>query len=89
MSVIQSPFFLGALVLFGMASLVRLVISRDPSLKRSYGDDRRDTRSRMPQLPFTDSDGVEVTADRRVLPDRRRHQLLAMQKEVRGNGVPG
>ena len=88
-SVVQSPVFLGTLLFLGLASLIRILLSRDPSLKRSYRGDRRRARGKMPETPFLDSDGVEVTADRRQLPDRRRHRLLAMQEKLRRDEIPG
>ena len=81
-SVIQSPVFLGILVLLGVTSLVRVIISRDPSLKRSYRGDRRNSKTKMPETPFTDSDGVEVTKDRRVLADRRSQSLPIFQDDA-------
>ncbi len=83
LNVIQSPIFLGTLLVLGAASLIRLIMNRDPSLRRSYRGDRRRHKGKMPATPFIDSDGIEVTQDRRQLPDRRRHQLLAMQEEMK------
>ncbi len=87
LSVVQSPIFLGMLIFLGMASLIRVLLSRDPSMKRSYGGDRRRANGKMPQTPFYDSDGVQVTENRRVQPDRRRTRLLAMQNEITQNNI--
>ena len=88
-SVVQSPIFIGTLVFLGMVSLIRILLSRDPSLKRHYGADRRLHKGNMPEIPFYDSDGIKVTEDRRVLPDRRRHRLLAMQEGMREDKITG
>lgn len=82
LSVVQSPVFIGILIFLGMASIIRVMVSRDPSLKRNHGGDRRCTKGKMPQIPFYDSDGVQVTENRRMQVDRRRTRLLATQQEM-------
>lgn len=88
LSVIQSPVFIGLLLFLGFASLIRVMVARDPGLKRNY-DDRRQSKNKKPEFPLIDSDGIEVTTERRVLVDRRRHRILAMEEELKGNGIPG
>lgn len=77
LGVVQSPVFLGIVIFLGMASLIRVLLARDPKLKRVYTDDRR-RGSKMPETPFHDSDGVLVTENRRSQADRRRAHLLAI-----------
>ncbi len=89
LGVVQSPVFLGLLLSLGMASLVMVLLSRDPSLKRAHSCDCRRQNVAVPEMPFQDSDGVLVTADRRVQPDRRRSRLLAMQHQMQRDNVPG
>ena len=89
LSVIQSPMFIGTVLFLGVASLVRILSNRDPSMKRAYSDDRRSANNIMPATPFCDSDGIEVIEDRRVLADRRQHGVYAVQEEVGQDGVLG
>ena len=89
LGVVQSPLFLGILLFLGMASLIRVVLARDPHMKRMQSGDRRRAKGRMPATPFYDSDGVQVTGNRRTLPDRRRSRLSAMQVEMQQDNVPG
>lgn len=90
LSVVHSPLFVGILIFLGMASLIRILLAREPGLKRTYRGDRRRANGKMPATPFLDSDGVEVTQDRRTLPDRRRARLLAMQDEMKqDNSIVG
>ena len=81
LGVVQSPVFLGVLVLLGMASLIRILLVRDPNLKRAHSGDRRG-KGKMPDMPFHDSEGVLVAENRRAQIDRRRTRLLAMQHEM-------
>jgi len=88
LGIVQSPVFLGMLVFLGMASLLRILLARDPNLKRAYKGDRRRV-SKMPAMPFEDSDGVLVTEDRRLKVDRRQHRILAMQGDIDEDGAAG
>lgn len=82
LGVVQSPLFLGALLFLGMASMIRILLARDPNLKRAHSGDRRRANGKMPASPFQDSDGVVVTENRRSQLDRRRTRLLAMQSKM-------
>ncbi len=44
--------------------------ARTGLLERRSGDDRRGWGS-MPAMPFSDSNGIAVTSDRRITPERR------------------
>lgn len=89
LEVVQSPAFLGALLLLPMVSLIRLLLLRVPGLKRAHSGERRRLNGRMPATPFHDSDGVLVTENRRFQPDRRRARLLAMQHKMKQDNGPG
>lgn len=89
LGVVQSPLFLGALIFLGMASMIRILLARDPNLKRVHSGDRRRAKGKMPVTPFQDSDGVVVTENRRRQPDRRRTRLLAMQAEMSEDNAIG
>ena len=79
LGVVQSPVFVGVMMLFGIIALVRLVFMRDPSLRRVYGHDRRKSRKPMSSVPFYDCDGVLVSEDRRKVPDRRQTRLSGLK----------
>lgn len=82
LGLVQSPVFLGILVFLGLASLIRVLLARDPKLKRIYRGDRR-RGSKMPETPFHDSEGVLITENRRTQTDRRHTRMLAMQHEMK------
>lgn len=84
LGIIQSPVFLGFLAFFGVASLISSILARNPSLKRNYAEDRR-TRNAM-EVPFQDSEGQMISAERRKQLDRRRARILAMQEGTEGEG---
>ncbi|MDH5777703.1 MAG: hypothetical protein OEZ33_05800 [Gammaproteobacteria bacterium] len=81
LGIIQSPFFIGVVLFLGIIALARLMLMRDPSLKRGYGSDRRQL-SKMPVVPFYDSEGILVTEDRRTCIDRRRARLLEREHSI-------
>ena len=89
LGIVQSPLFVSIVLLLGLLSLVRVLLVRDSDLKRAKSDDRRSAKAALPALPFHDSDGNLVTAERRVQVDRRRSRLLAMQDEMERDGVAG
>lgn len=89
LGVVQSPVFLGALAILGMTSLLRILSARDLHLKRAYSGECRRHNNTMPATPFQDSDGILVTENRRVQPDRRRSRLLAMQHQMKRDNVAG
>lgn len=79
MGIVESPFFIGIVLFLGIVALARVLLMRDPTLKRiNVGDRRREEA--MPTIPFYDSEGILVTADRRTCPDRRRSRLLEMDQ---------
>lgn len=88
LGVIQSPVFLGILILLGLFSLFRLLLARDPGLKRTYIGERRGGH-KMPETPFHDSEGVLVSENRRTQADRRHSRLLAMQHAMEEDKVVG
>ena len=88
LGIVQSPIFLGLLTLLGLLSLIRLLLARDPGLKRFYNGDRRRV-NKMPETPFHDSEGELVTENRRIQTDRRHTRLLAMQHEVKPDKAAG
>ena len=79
LGIVQSPVFLGLTVLLGLVALLRLILGRDPTLKRVYGHDRRKSREPMSSVPFYDSEGVLVADDRRKQGDRRLSQFSGLQ----------
>jgi len=88
LGVVQSPIFLGVLIFLGVASLIRVLVARDPKLKRVYRGDRR-RANKMPDLPFHDSDGVLVNENRRTQTERRHVHLLAMQHGMNEDSATG
>lgn len=77
--IIQSPIFIGIVLFLGIVALARVLLVREPGLKRSHGGDRRKPGV-MPDVPFYDSEGILVIQERRTCPDRRRSRLLEMEK---------
>jgi len=75
LGIVQSPIFLGLLLVLGFMSVIRFIVARDPSLKRIYGDDRRCAKTRSFSFPLKDSAGVSITRERRMNLDRRRSPL--------------
>lgn len=88
LGIVQSPIFLGVVVFLGVVSLIRVLLARDPKLKRIYNGDRRRGGS-MPETPFHDSNGVLVSENRRNQLDRRHTRLLAMQRGMKDDSVVG
>lgn len=87
--VVHSPLFLGVLIFLGIASLIRILLAREPGLKRNHDGDRRRSNGKMPEPPFYDSNGVRVTENRRSRPDRRRARLFPMQHEMKEDSMAG
>ena len=79
LGLIQSPIFIGGVLFLGIVALARMMLMREPGLKRSHGGDRRRV-SNMPEVPFYDSEGTLVTENRRTCLDRRRARLLEMER---------
>lgn len=76
--IVESPYFIGAVLFLGIIALARVLLSKDPALKRNHGGDRR-RQAAMPAVPFYDSEGIYVTEDRRITLDRRRSRVLEME----------
>lgn len=81
MGILQSPIFIGFILFLGIVVLARFLLLRDPALKRNHGGDRRGKQV-MPTVPFYDSEGILVTQDRRICPDRRRSRVLEMENSL-------
>ena len=75
------PILLGIVLFVVLLGLVRMLLNSDGHLRRKATEERR-CDSRMPPVPFYDSNRELVTLDRRRSHDRRQGRIFTATRRL-------